>query len=220
MAELFLLIANKNYSSWSLRPWLALKQSGIAFEEAVVPLDQPETQERIRKYSPSGRVPFLRHGAVEVWESLAICEYLAEAFPGVGLWPGEVAARAHARAVANEMHAGFASLRHNLPMDIRSHRPEKSRANKVPDEIARIEAIWRDARQRHASEGPFLFGRFSIADCMFAPVVTRFQTYDVKLDAIAQAYAETIMGLPAMAEWSAAAKREPWVIDYPVLDQP
>jgi glutathione S-transferase len=220
VAELFLLIANKNYSSWSLRPWLALKHSGIAFEEALVPLDQPETQARIRKHSPSGRVPFLRHGAVEVWESLAICEYLAEAFPGVGLWPGDVAARAHARAVANEMHSGFAELRHNLPMDIRAYRPEKSRAAKVPGEIARIEGIWRDARQGHAGEGPFLFGRFSIADCMFAPIVTRFRTYGVKLEPVAQAYAETILGLPTMAEWAAAAKQEPWVIDYPVLDQP
>jgi len=220
MAGLFLLIGNKNYSSWSLRPWLALRQSGIAFEEAVIPLDQPDTQPRIREYSPSGRVPFLRHGDIEVWESLAICEYLAEAFPGAGLWPADVAARAHARAIASEMHAGFAALRHHLPMDVRAYCPEKNRAAKVPEEVARIEAIWCDARRRHGGEGSFLFGRFSIADAMFAPVASRFRTYGVKLEPTAQAYVDTIMSLPAMAEWIQAAKQEPWVIDLPVLEQP
>jgi glutathione S-transferase len=138
VAELFLLIGNKKYSSWSLRPWLALKQSGIAFDEAVVPLDQPDTRAKILEHSPSGKVPFLRHGTVELWESLAICEYLAEAFPAAKLWPADAPARAHARAVSNEMHGGFAELRRNLPMDMSRYRPEKSRADKVPHEIARI----------------------------------------------------------------------------------
>jgi glutathione S-transferase len=220
MADLFLLIGNKNYSSWSLRPWLALKQSGIAFDETVVPLDQPDTRAKIREHSPSGKVPFLRHGTVEVWDSLAICEYLAEAFPSAQLWPADSAARAHARAVGSEMHSGFAELRYNLPMDVSRYRPEKNRADKVPDEIARIQEIWIDCRQRHGSAGPFLFGRFTIADCMYAPVVTRFRTYGVKLAPMAGAYAEAMMNLPAMREWVGAAKREPWVIDYPILDQP
>jgi len=220
MSDVFLLIGNKKYSSWSLRPWLALKQAAIAFEERLVPLDQPDTGERILAFSPSGRVPFLRHGAVEVWESLAICEYLNEAFPGAGLWPREKAARAHARSISNEMHAGFAELRHNLPMDVSRDLTTKSRAARVAGDIARIEQIWTRARERYGSEGPFLFGRFSIADCMYAPVVTRFRTYGVALGSVAAAYVAAILNLPAMQEWIEAAKRERWTINYSVLDQP
>jgi glutathione S-transferase len=220
MSEVFLLIGNKNYSSWSLRPWLALKQSGIAFDEKLVPLDQPDTRERILAYSPSGRVPLLRHGEIEVWESLAICEYLNEAFPEAGLWPRARTARAHARAVSNEMHAGFAELRHNLPMDASRDLRAKSRAARVAGEIARIEQIWTQARERYGSEGPFLFGRFSIADCMYAPVVSRFRTYGVALGSIAAAYVDTILNLPSMQEWIEAARQERWSIHHAVLDQP
>jgi len=219
MAQLFLLIGNKNYSSWSLRPWLALKQSAIAFEEKLIPLDQKDSRAQILKYSPSGKLPFLRHDKIEVWESLAICEYLAEAFPQAQLWPHNVAARTQARAISSEMHAGFADLRRNLPMDASRELKAKSRAAKVPDEIARVQQIWIDARKRFGTGGPFLFGRFSIADCMFAPVVSRFRTYGVKLEPVAEAYCATIMALPAMGEWIAAAKREPWVIDYPVFKE-
>lgn len=216
MAELFLLIGNKKYSSWSLRPWLALKQSGLDFEEQLVALDQPDTAAKIRAFSPSGRVPFLRHGKIEIWESLAILEYLAETFPAAKLWPEDKAARAHARAVSNEMHGGFAELRYNLPMDVsRSHR-DKNRAAKVQDQVDRIEALWTDCRKRHGAGGPFLFGHFTIADCMFAPVVTRFDTYGVRLGAPATAYVEMMMALPAMKSWVEAATREPWVIEYPV----
>ena len=220
MPDIFLLIGNKNYSSWSLRPWLALKQCGIPFEEKLVPLDRPDTVERIRAYSPSGRVPFLRHDGVEVWESLAICEYLSEAFPEARLWPHDMAARAHARAVSNEMHAGFAALRYNLPMDASRDLSAQSRAARVAGEIARITDIWTQCRQRFGAEGPFLFGRFSIADCMYAPVVTRFRTHGVALTELTEAYAATIMGLPAMKDWIEAARREPWVLQHPVFSQP
>ena len=215
MAELFLLIGNKKYSSWSLRAWLVLKQAGLAFEERQVPLDRPETRAAILKFSPSGKVPFLRHGKVEVWESLAICEYLAEAFPAAGLWPKDVATRAWARAVSNEMHAGFAELRRYLPMDVSRDLKSRSRAHHVAGEIARVQQIWTDCRQRFGAGGPFLFGRFCVADAMFAPMVTRFATYGVELEPVAATYVETIMKLPAMIEWVDAARREPWVIVYP-----
>jgi glutathione S-transferase len=215
MAELFLLIGNKKYSSWSLRAWLVLKQAGLAFEEKLVPLDRPETKASILKYSPSGKVPFLRHGNVEVWESLAIGEYLAEAFPAAGLWPKDVVDRARARTVSSEMHAGFGELRRYLPMDVSRDLKSESRAHHVAGDIARIQQIWTDCRQRFGQEGPFLFGRFSIADAMFAPVVTRFRTYGVTLDPVCAAYRDTVMNLPAMKEWVEAARRESWIIVYP-----
>jgi len=216
MAELFLLIGNKRYSSWSLRPWLVLKQSGIAFDEKLVALHQADTKANILKYSPSGRVPFLRHGNVEVWESLAICEYLAETFPAARLWPKDAATRAHARAVSNEMHAGFNDIRRYLPMDVGRDRTVERRAEEVRSEIDRVQDIWIECRRRHQSDGPFLFGHFSIADGMYAPMVTRFWTYGVKTRPGAAAYVDTIMNLPAMKQWVEAAKREPWIITYPV----
>ena len=219
-ADVFLLIGNKKYSSWSLRPWLMLKQSGIDFEEQLVPLDRPDTTEKILAFSPSGRVPFLRHGKIEVWESLAISEYLAEAFPAAKLWPEDRAARAHARAVSNEMHGGFAELRHYLPMDVSRDHRDKNRAAKVQGQVDRIQAIWSDCRKRHGGEGPFLFGRFSIADGMFAPVATRFHTYGVALAPENAAYVDTIMNLPAMRAWVEGAKREPWEITYPAWNEP
>jgi glutathione S-transferase len=219
-ADVFLLIGNKKYSSWSLRPWLVLKQSGIDFEEQLVPLDRPDTTEKILAFSPSGRVPFLRHGKIEVWESLAICEYLAEAFAAAKLWPEDRAARAHARAVSNEMHGGFAELRHYLPMDVSRDHRDKNRAAKVQGQVDRIQAIWSDCRKRHGGEGPFLFGRFSIADGMFAPVATRFHTYGVALAPENAAYVDTIMNLPAMRAWVEGAKREPWEITYPAWNEP
>lgn len=220
MAELFLLTGNKKYSSWSLRPWLVLKQIGIAFDEKLVALHQPDTTPNILKYSPSGRVPFLRHGKVEVWESLAICEYLAEAFPAARLWPKDVATRAHARAASNEMHAGFNDTRRYLPMDVSQdlagESTTKSRIEHVQGEIDRIQEIWIGCRRRRESDGPFLFGHFTVTDGMFAPMVTRFWTYGVKLKPEPADYVAAIMSLPAMKEWVEAARREPWVIDYPL----
>jgi glutathione S-transferase len=213
MTDFSLVIGNRNYSSWSLRPWLALKMADIAFDEIIIPLDEPTTREEILKHTPSGRVPVLKHGDLTIWDSLAICEYLAEQAPAAQLWPAEPADRAVARAMASEMHSGFTALRDNMPMNIRSRFPDQGRALGVMEDINRVTAIWRRCRQRFGAGGDFLFGRFSIADAMFAPVVTRFQTYAVDVDTVEQDYMQAILALPAMREWIAAAGREPWIID-------
>jgi glutathione S-transferase len=214
MADLAIYLGNKNYSSWSLRPWLVLKHTTVTFDEVVIPLYQSGSRETILKYSPSGRVPALRHGDVTVWESLAICEYLAESFPNFELWPQDQAARALARAVSAEMHAGFHALRQHLPMNIRSSFPGRGVTPEVQADINRIMAIWRDCRTRFGEgNGDFLFGQFTIADAMFAPVVTRFRTYKTDLEREAEAYCETIMAMPAMQEWIAAAKNEPMIVE-------
>jgi glutathione S-transferase len=207
-----LYIGNKNYSSWSLRPWLALKQTGIAFEEVMILLDQPDSIANLRRRSPSGRVPVLQHDGLTVWESLAICEYLAEQFPAARLWPEDREARARARTVSNEMHAGFAELRRLLPMDISRRWPLGNRMAKVAPNIERITEIWRECRARSGG-GEFLFEGFTIADAMFAPVVTRFVTYSVPLDPVCSAYVAAVQKWPAMQEWIAAARAEPWVIN-------
>ncbi|MDY0881700.1 glutathione S-transferase family protein [Dongia soli] len=222
MTELTLYIGNKNYSSWSLRPWLALQHSGLPFREVLLPLRQPDSKAQFLALSPAGKVPVLRHGDVVIWESLAICEYLAELAPQAGLWPSGSAARAHARSIANEMHAGFGGLRANLPMDLRSDRRAQSRAHLVAAEIARIGDIWRQARLdfgRHLG-GPFLFGSFTIADAMYAPVVSRFRTYGVTLDEVGAAYMSAILDWPAFRAWEAAAAAEGAVIDFDIFEQP
>jgi glutathione S-transferase len=162
----------------------------------------------VLKYSPSGKVPALRHGAVRVWDSLAICEYLAERFPEKQLWPADVAARAEARAVSCEMHSGFQALRQNMFMNIRRRMPTRGRTPEVLQDIERITAIWSDCRARHAADGPFLFGRFCIADAMYAPVALRFQTYQVAVDGAAGDYMRMLLALPAVQEWVAAAHAE------------
>ncbi|MBP2295148.1 glutathione S-transferase family protein [Azospirillum rugosum] len=212
MPELTLVIGNKAFSSWSLRPWLALKHTGRPYEEIVIPLRQPDTAARIAEHSPSGRVPCLRHGDRVVWDSLAICEYLAEIAPEAGLWPEDAHARAVARSVSAEMHSGFVGLRTHMSMDLKAMRPGVGRNPESEADIARVLGLWRATRERFGAEGPFLFGRFSIADAMYAPVVTRFITYGVEMDAVGRAYAEAVMALPAMKEWVAAAKAEPWDI--------
>jgi glutathione S-transferase len=214
MADLTLYLGNKNYSSWSLRPWLVLKRTTIAFDEVVIPLYQPTSRETVLKYSPSGRVPALRHGAVTVWDSLAICEYLAESFPNFELWPKDPAARALARSVSAEMHSGFAALREQLPMNVRSSFPGRGVTPEVQAEINRVMAIWRDCRSRFGDgKGDFLFGHFTIADAMFAPVASRFRTYRIDLEREADAYCATLMALPAMQEWVAAARNEPMIVE-------
>jgi glutathione S-transferase len=212
MEKLTLVIANKAYSSWSLRPWLALKHAGAAFDEVVIPLRQPDTPANIAKWSPAGKVPVLRHGDVTIWESIAILEYLAELFPNAGLWPADRAARAHARTISAEMHAGFVALRSHFNMNLRRRRPKSGRMPEVEQDIARITAMWRDCRARFGHGGPFLFGSFSNADAMYAPVVTRFETYEVALDGECRAYADAILALPAMRTWYADAVAEPWTI--------
>lgn len=216
MSGIELVIANQNYSSWSLRPWLALKQTGLPFSLTVIPLKQESTKAQILARSPSGKVPALIHDGLTVWDSLAICEYLAELAPDAGLWPSDRAARATARSVAAEMHSSFTALRSNMPMNIRGDLPGWGRAPGVADDVARIEAIWTDLRQRFGSQGPYLFGAFSIADAMYAPVVTRFKTYGVQINPTAQAYADAVQAHPFMREWTAAALAETWVVDYPV----
>jgi len=209
-----LIIGNKNYSSWSLRPWIAMKVAGIPFEEEVLPLDTPAFKERLSLVSGTGKVPTLIDGQVRVWESLAILEYLAERYPDAGLWPKNPAARAHARAIASEMHAGFQALRRACPMNM--HRPAKAIAldDEAQANIARIVQMWTDCRARFGAangEGPFLFGRFGAADAMYAPVVSRFRTYAISSEAGTESYMAAVEALPAYAEWLAAAKAEPWI---------
>lgn len=209
-SELTLVIGTKRFSSWSLRPWLALKMAGAAFDEIEITLRQPETKAEILKHSPSGKVPLLKDGPLSIWDSLAICEYLAERFPEAGLWPEDPAARAVARSVSAEMHSGFPNLRNACSMDVcvtipLAEVPPEVQAPEVQAEVERIQALWGDCRRRFGQGGPFLFGRFSIADAMYAPVVTRFTTFAIPMDATAQAYADAIWALPAMREWQAAA---------------
>jgi glutathione S-transferase len=217
MTDFTLVIGNKNYSSWSLRGWLMVKAAGIDFEEQVVPLDRPETLVTIKRYSPSGRVPVLLHLGLAVWDSLAIAEYLNDLKPEAGLWPGSLAARAHARSISAEIHSGFADLRNNMPMNIRSSYPGKGMTQAVRADIERITGLWRDCRKRFAGTMPkdngFLFGTFSAADAMYAPVVTRLRTYGVPLESDADAYCTAILNHPAMKEWCDAAENEPWLID-------
>lgn len=207
-----LVLGNKNYSSWSLRPWLALRQAGIPFDEVVIPLYQPGSKAAILQHSRAGKVPVLEHGDRTVWDSLAIPEYAAETWPEAALWPEDREARALARCISAEMHAGFAALRKGMPMDLRAHPSSKRHSTEVSADIDRITAIWRGAREKFGGAGPFLFGAFSIADAMFAPVTARFRTYAVELDPLCQAYADAVLALPAFLEWQAAAREEPWVI--------
>jgi glutathione S-transferase len=206
-----LIIGNKNYSSWSLRAWLPLKHLGTAFEEERIALFEPGYKQRILAYSPGGKVPCLIDGEVRVWESLAIGEYLAEKFPALGLWPNDLARRALARSICAEMHAGFTALRSAMPMNIRSSHPGKGRSPEVDADIGRVTAIWNECLQR--SGGPFLFGEFTFADAMYAPVATRFITYAVALDSNARRYVDHLCNLPAMLEWRAAAERETEILE-------
>lgn len=208
MSEPTLVIGNKNYSSWSLRPWLALRVAGIPFKEVRIPLYEPGTAAALAPWSPSGLVPLLQDGELKVWDSLAICEYLAECHPDRGLWPEDRTARAVARSVSAEMHAGFSGLRTAMSMNIRRRYPDRGRTLDCLRDIERVLTIWSDCRSRFGAGGDFLFGRFGIADAMYAPVVLRFRTYEVALEGAARAYADAILALPAMQEWLADAERE------------
>jgi glutathione S-transferase len=218
--SLHLVIGNKNYSSWSFRPWLAMKVAGIAFDETVISLDAHDFKLRLTALGGSGRVPVLIDGDTRIWESLAILEYVAEKFPAAGLWPQDAGARARARAVSSEMHAGFTALRRQLPMNV--VRPVKFRGldAAATKDAARVDAICSECRANHQSQGPFLFGRFGAADAMFAPVVWRFHTYAVEVSAAARAYMQAMMALPAWREWQDAARREPWVLPEDEVDWP
>ncbi len=217
---LHLTIGNKNYSSWSFRPWLALKVAGIPFEETVIPIRAPGSKEEFLARSPAGKVPILEDSGVTVWESLAILEYVAEQFPDAALWPRDAAARAHTRTIASEMHAGFVPLRRECPMNM--WRPVKKLELSVETaaNVMRIDAMWSDCRARFGADGPFLFGRFGAADAMYAPVASRFYTYGVDVGAASAAYMQALMALPAWQEWRAAALEEEWVLEEDEPDWP
>ena len=215
-----LIIGNKNYSSWSMRPWMALKVAGIAFDETVISLNASDFKATVSPHSGTGKVPVLIDNNVQVWESLAILEYLAEKFPAAGLWPADASARAHARALASEMHAGFVPLRRHLPMNMWRPVMNRDLTPEVEANVRRIEAMWADCRARFGAGGPFLFGRFGAADAMYAPVVSRFHTYAVSVGAGTRAYMEAVMELPAWREWYAAAVKESWVLAEDEVDWP
>lgn len=206
-----LIIGNKNYSSWSLRPWLAMAKLGISFEEIRVALYMPDTRKRLQSFSPTGKVPVLREGTAAIWDSLAILEFLAETYPT--LWPSDRMARAHARSLAAEMHSGFAALRSAMPMNCRASGRRITVTEAVQADIARIQAIWEDCRERFASHGPWLFGTFTAVDAMFAPVVTRFCTYGVETSPAVAEYMRTLLDDPAMQRWLADAKAETEIIE-------
>lgn len=217
---LTLIIGNKNYSSWSFRPWIAMKAAGIPFVETVVPLDTPEFKPKVSTVSGSGKVPALADGDVHVWESLAILEYLAEKFPRAALWPEEPAARAHARAIAAEMHASFLPLRRHLPMNFWRPVMRRDLTPEAFQDVRRIDAIWSQCRERFGKDGPFLLGTFGAADAMYAPVVSRFHTYAVEVSPMAHGYMEAVMQLPAWHEWETAARKEEWVLAQDEVDWP
>jgi glutathione S-transferase len=212
MTQPHLVIGNRNYSSWSMRPWFAMRVAGIEFTEDVIPLDQPETKRKIAAHSGAGRVPVLHHGEVTVWESLAILEYLAETWPDAQLWPAAAGARAMARAAASEMHAGFQALRKHCPMNMRRARSAIDLPPEVTADVRRIEELWRTCRDAYGGDGPFLFGRFTNADAMFAPVVNRFHVYAIEVSEPSRAYMNAVMALPAWQTWMADAQAEPWII--------
>jgi len=217
---LHLILGNKNYSSWSFRPWIAMKVAGIPFAETVVSLEATDFKERIVKMSGAGKVPVLLDGDVRIWESLAILEYLSEKFPATGLWPCDAAARGHARAIAAEMHAGFQPLRRQLPMNMwRPVLPRRLEPDGLSD-VARIEAIWSECRARFGAGGSFLYGGFGAADAMYAPVVSRFHTYAVDVGTVARDYMRAVMALPAWKEWRDAALRETWILPHDEVDWP
>jgi len=208
-----LVIGNKNYSSWSLRPWLVLEHFAIPYEEVRIPLYRPESRDAILRWSPSGHVPVLLDGDLAIWDSLAICEYVAE-LPGTrGAWPEDRARRAQARSVAAEMHSGFGALRNTMHMNVRARDRSVPVTPEVAADVARVREIWRTCRERAAGEGPWLFGAFSIADAMFGPVAWRFRTYGVACDGAAGAYLDTLLAHPAMQRWAAAAAAESEVIE-------
>lgn len=218
MAKLHLVIANKNYSSWSLRPWIAMTMAGLPFDESMILLDMPVMKKQIAEHSGAGRLPVLHHGKITVWETLAILEYLAETFPEKNLWPKSKAARAVARAISNEMHAGFTGLRNACPMNLR--RPQKpvvlNEATRA--DIARIEEIWRECRKTYGKGGKFLFGKFCNADAMFAPVVTRFETYAIPVAKDTRSYMDAVTATKAFQSWKTAALKETWIVPHDEVD--
>ncbi|MBS7697957.1 glutathione S-transferase family protein [Chelatococcus sp. YT9] len=215
-----LVIANKLYSSWSMRPWLLLRQLGIPFEEVLIPLAQPDTKERILALSPGGTVPILIDDGATVWESSAIMDYAHERWPEAGVWPADRIARAVARSISGEMHAGFRGLRSACPMNLGKIYEPRDRGPDVQRDVDRITTIWRDARKRFGAGGAFLFGAFSAADAMFAPVVTRFISYSIPVEPDIREYMDAVTGTAAFQEWKDAALKETWVVAHDEPDEP
>nr|WP_108051829.1 glutathione S-transferase family protein [Bosea sp. 124] len=211
-----LVIANKNHSSWSLRPWLLLTEFGIPFEEVLVPFgqtfDDPEWKRAISAFTTAGKVPALIDGEIKVWESLAILDHVADTRPDLAIWPRDPAARAMARSISAEMHAGFPVLRNACPMNLAWVHAARDRGPKVDADVARICAIWREARERFGGAGPFLFGAFTAADAMFAPVTARFTGYGIAPDPVSVAYCEAVQATPGFQSWRIGALAEPWII--------
>ncbi len=214
MSSLRLVIGNKNYSSWSLRAWLTLKQADIPFEETLISLDTDTATEEKLRHAPTARVPVLHDGEITIWDSLAIVEYIAEQYPDRGLWPESKIARARARSLCAEMHAGFLDLRTELPLNCRARTARRKRPPEVEADIERILAAWRSTRAEFGEGGPFLFGEFTIADAFFAPVASRFFTYDVEIDENGRTYQETLFSLPPMQQWMVEAENEPMTLPH------
>lgn len=217
MSDTILVIGNKRYSSWSLRGWLAARLSGLDFTEVLVPLYRADTPERLKEVNPKAppKVPSLLIGDNAIWDTLAICEYLAERFPEAKLWPEDTFTRAHARSVVAEMHSSFAALRDHIPMDLSKHLAYEAQPTDVAADIARICEIWRQCRADYSAAGPYLFGQISLADVFFAPVLVRFHSRSIPLDDVCQAYFDTLWALPEFVDWRSAAEKEEWVItDY------
>lgn len=219
MNNLTLVIGNYNYSSWSLRPWFLLRQLNIPFQQVRLPLDTPEFDQSIGQWSPAGRVPVLRHGDLTVWDSLAICEYVNDVLAPGQVWPSHPADRAHARSLACEMHAGFAALRREMPVNLRARRRIVPSADCLAD-IHRIHGLIEDCRRRFADQGPWLFGPFSATDAMYAPVLTRFQTYGVVSPAVVNAYSHTVLTSAPLQAWTAAALAETEVVAADEVGEP
>jgi glutathione S-transferase len=215
-----LVIANKAYSSWSLRPWLLMSVLGIPFEEDVIPLDTPEFRPRLDAYKAGSTVPVLVDGDVTVWESIAIMDYLADRFPDKPVWPADIKARAFARTISAEMHAGFRALRGACPMNLRKRYAARDRGADVAANVARIEHLWAEARSRFGAAGPFLFGAFGAADAMYAPVVTRLQTYSIPVSAGTRRYMDAVLDQPAFRAWQAAGMAEAWIVAHDEVDEP
>lgn len=210
-----LVIANKLYSSWSMRPWLVLRAFGIPFEEVIIPLRQPDSRVRVLEYSPSGKVPALIEGRQTIWESLAIIETIAESFPAMAIWPKDRHARAHARAISNEMHGGFQTIRQACPMNLGARYKAPEMTIQLQANVDRLEAIWSEARTKFGAGGPYLYGEFSAADAMYAPVVTRLDTYSIAVGPETRRYMDTVLQHPDFVAWRTAALKEPWTIaDY------
>ena len=221
--DMKLAIGNKAYSSWSLRPWILMKMLDIPFTEDLIPLDTPEFRQRVNAYQAGATVPILVDGDVTVWESLAIMDYLADCFPEKAVWPKDKKARAFARTIANEMHAGFRALRQACPMNVRKIHPAKERGEPVDKDVARLTHLWTTALSKYgkpSGQGPFLFGGFSAADAMFAPVVTRLVTYSISIDAVSKAYCEAVLKTSAFRQWHQEALAEPWVVAHDEADEP